>query len=175
MAQKEPRLRSPTLLLGVRVGLPRARTPRSRYDDALSEQAAPGLTPTEACLSLRASDRYAAGVDGLFLRAVREAFGLDRKEPRALWSWLTGESTDTELRAALRLHLARPRPPELRSMGTAGYVVDEVSCVELGFLGRGSTSTQRPVQRSGPPAFHPYGGRAAFPGVYGPVGSDSCV
>lgn len=78
--------------------------PRSLLDDdvaELSRLAADGLGPAEACLRFRASGRYAAGVDGLFLRAAKEGLGLDRRASRAVWSWLTGRTTDAELRATL--------------------------------------------------------------------------
>ncbi|WP_034089448.1 hypothetical protein [Streptacidiphilus albus] len=77
---------------------------QSRFDDDVAELSglvAGGLTPAEACLRLRASNHYVAATDSLFLRAAREALGLDRKASRALWSWLTGRTTDTDLRAAL--------------------------------------------------------------------------
>ncbi|GAA0680029.1 hypothetical protein GCM10010193_37150 [Kitasatospora atroaurantiaca] len=78
--------------------------PQSRFDDdvtELSRMLADGLTPAEACLRFRDSGRYAAATEGLFLRAARGALGLDRKESRILWSWLTGKTTDAELRSSL--------------------------------------------------------------------------
>ncbi|MER5638382.1 hypothetical protein ABT095_15655 [Kitasatospora sp. NPDC002227] len=55
---------------------------RSRYDEDVTELAGlliAGLTPAEACLEFRASGRYSAGTDALFLRAAREALGLDQQ------------------------------------------------------------------------------------------------
>lgn len=77
--------------------------PQSRFDDdvaELSRLVADGLGPADACLRFRTSGRYAATVDGLFLRAAREGLGLDRKAARILWSWLTGKITDGEFRAS---------------------------------------------------------------------------
>jgi hypothetical protein len=77
---------------------------QSRFDDDVAELSglvADGLAPAEACLRFRAEDHYVTATDSLFLRAAREALRLDRKASRTLWSWLTGQSTDAEFRAAL--------------------------------------------------------------------------
>ncbi|GLW68538.1 hypothetical protein Kpho02_08370 [Kitasatospora phosalacinea] len=78
---------------------------RSRFDDdvaAFSLLVADGFEPADACLRFRSSGRYATTANGLFLRAAREALGLDRRAARTVWSWLTGEITDDEFRASLR-------------------------------------------------------------------------
>ncbi|WP_371480260.1 hypothetical protein [Kitasatospora sp. NBC_00315] len=78
--------------------------PQSRFDDdvaELSRLVADGLGPADACLRFRSSGRYAATVDGLFLRAARESLDLDRKAARILWSWLIGKITDAEFQASL--------------------------------------------------------------------------
>ncbi|WP_441251049.1 hypothetical protein [Kitasatospora sp. McL0602] len=89
--------------------------PRSRFDAdvaALVGLLTDGLTPAQACLEFRASGRYAAATDGLFLRAAREALTLDRRAARALWSWRTGKTTDAEFRAAFS-------EPDIRSAKTS--------------------------------------------------------